>query len=381
MRNLFKTDIPANRVFGLDLIRCLGILAVVYVHGRAYLPDKIRHLYHYVIPEEVVTIFFVLSGYLIGNILIRSLQKDFSKKTIVTFWKRRWLRTLPAYFFVLCLLCIIHGLFQPGFSFQQAWKHFFFIQNVSTDINNGFFAVSWSLSIEEWFYFLTPLLIAWLHLLCKASLKTTILTTALSVIVVVTLYRYMRVQALDIRNADDWNFYFKSALLPRLDAPMYGVLAAWFRQFYPQQFRRYAVHLLAAGLILFIINKLFDPYFSSFNEVYNCVFAFAVLCSATFCIMPFFSNFHLNKGFFYRVVTKISLISYSMYLVHLAIAREWIVNKIGWGSLGISYNYTGLLQLALYWLLSIGLAILLYKYVELPVLKMRDRTTTDLSKT
>ena len=80
-----------------------------------------------------VELFFVLSGFLIGGILIRLFEepKVFGWKELLNFWLRRWFRTLPNYYLVLILNIIIvyFGVIKEDFS-QFNWKFFFFLQNL-----------------------------------------------------------------------------------------------------------------------------------------------------------------------------------------------------------------------------------------------------------
>ncbi len=71
-----------NRNFGLDFIRATAILLVVVSHCTFALPqfngqviDAIRLL-----GATGVDIFFVLSGYLIGGIILNNIQKNKTKK-------------------------------------------------------------------------------------------------------------------------------------------------------------------------------------------------------------------------------------------------------------------------------------------------------------
>jgi peptidoglycan/LPS O-acetylase OafA/YrhL len=85
-----------KRVFGLDLLRAAAILFVVIDHGNLLLPDlprKIADLFVF----DGVAIFFVLSGYLIGGILLDKLESGFNQHSLLDFWIRRWFRTLPNY--------------------------------------------------------------------------------------------------------------------------------------------------------------------------------------------------------------------------------------------------------------------------------------------
>ncbi|MDG1661044.1 MAG: hypothetical protein P8H40_06680 [Winogradskyella sp.] len=64
-----------------------------------------------------VDIFFVLSGFLIGGILLRKLEAgQTSFSDLVRFWKRRWLRTFPNYFVVLIFKCDNNLFFEKRIS-------------------------------------------------------------------------------------------------------------------------------------------------------------------------------------------------------------------------------------------------------------------------
>ena len=103
-RNLFSLGTLHNkRVFGLDVMRAAAILIVVDAHATIALKDYYSGAFwHHLLPDGV-ELFFVLSGFLIGGILIRSYEKNggFDRDLLLNFWTRRWFRTLPAYYFVL----------------------------------------------------------------------------------------------------------------------------------------------------------------------------------------------------------------------------------------------------------------------------------------
>ena len=74
----------------------------MYGHGLELIWDKFPTLAKY--GTDGVTIFFVLSGFLIGRILIRTFGAGASVSSLTTFWVRRWFRTLPAYFVTLLMV-------------------------------------------------------------------------------------------------------------------------------------------------------------------------------------------------------------------------------------------------------------------------------------
>ena len=164
----FATDTESSgRIFGLDVMRALSILMAMGYHA----------MYFFIVPFPrvlvqfesaaywCVELFFVLSGFLIGSMIAKSYVNDteYRFSHIVSFWKRRWIRTLPNYYLMLLvnlLLILIPGIRGEGFS----WKFFVFLQGF-TSRPPTFFPETWSLAIEEWFYFLIPIILALFHYL------------------------------------------------------------------------------------------------------------------------------------------------------------------------------------------------------------------------
>lgn len=159
LRKIFHLDIDQNRVFGLDVLRMIAILLVVVSHSLSFMPSRISRIFDRILLDGV-GVFFVLSGFLIGNILIKTFEKtNFTWVDIKVFWFKRWSRTLPNYYFFLILLVLINyqTVIRIG---KNIYSYFFFLQNIDHN-PQYFFGWSWSLSVEEWFYILIVLLI-WL---------------------------------------------------------------------------------------------------------------------------------------------------------------------------------------------------------------------------
>lgn len=92
------TDNP--RVAGLDIMRTAAILPVVIGHGAPLLASTGGGFPWIPLPDGV-DIFFVLSGFLIGQILFRI--PKITAPAVLAFWGRRWARTLPNYYLFLGL--------------------------------------------------------------------------------------------------------------------------------------------------------------------------------------------------------------------------------------------------------------------------------------
>lgn len=380
MKNIFKIEINDNRIFGLDLLRAFAILGVVASHGNELLPKRISDILTKLMIFDWVGIFFVLSGFLIGGILIREIeQKGFNKETLFYFWKRRWLRTLPAYFFVFAILVIIHILYNPSFDIKSIWKYPFFLQNFASPIPK-FFTESWSLSVEEWFYLIFPVSVGLLLKTKKITLKQALLFVSVAIIIFCTtvrLYRYLGY----LPNSDILNYqlYLRFQVVTRLDGIAFGVLGALCSHYYQHIFIKHKNMLAVTGILLGLAMIYEGRFYPENVAVYKNSFYWWVIegiavSITTLFFLPYLSVWHFKKGWFYWAVTRISLISYSMYLLNLALVHGVIINMlIPWNSFMQNPRLIILSKYGLYWLIVILLSVLLYKFIELPFMKLRDK--------
>ena len=156
----------AQRIFGLDLLRTLAIVGVVIGHGKPILGAADTE-FPWIPLGDGVDMFFVLSGYLIGGILISEfvVPGKLGLRELFHFLQRRWFRTLPNYYLILGVNVLFAYL---GWSMGNldffSWKFLCFTQNLNWHFE-GFFWESWSLAVEEWFYLTFPLLVLCLSIL------------------------------------------------------------------------------------------------------------------------------------------------------------------------------------------------------------------------
>jgi peptidoglycan/LPS O-acetylase OafA/YrhL len=140
-------DNSSKYVFGLDLLRAIAILLVVFSSLFFLMPNAQGLITQLMSISNVigVEIFFVLSGFLLGRkFFYFVIKEDFNFKLLSKFWIRRWFRVLPIYYLVLLInivLTLYIGLEIP----PDLWKYAFFLQNFSSPINATFFYESWSL--------------------------------------------------------------------------------------------------------------------------------------------------------------------------------------------------------------------------------------------
>ena len=350
----------ATRNFGLDLFRALAILLVVLSHGKFLLNGTVLENFPFVKILDGVDLFFVLSGFLIGGILLKSSSEGFNWQGIAHFWKRRWLRTLPNYYLILFLnfIFISCGIISGDLT-VFGWKFIVFLQNFTKPLI-GFFWESWSLAVEEWFYIFTPLLL-WL-LLKKFKLKVSFLIVTLVLMLGPLLYR---AYSFDSTLDDFWfDVKVRKVALMRLDAISFGLLLAWVYYFHKNLWDKWkkAALVLGLGIVFFLLNNT-----ASNSTFYRQVFYFSITPLAIALVLPWAEGITSSWKRLVAAVTHISKISYSMYLINLALVAQVIGLNFP-----VTGNADGIMKYLIYWGIVISASSLLYYLVERPILKWRD---------
>lgn len=362
----------SERIFGLDIMRALAILFVLLSHTVFLLPFSrdTRYLVFQYFGFFGVEIFFVLSGYLVGKILIRLLNKrPVEFKTVRHFWIRRWFRTLPGYYLALLLTTIVYGFSFKEFAFAEPYNllYLVFLQNFLSPHPN-FFPLAWSLSIEEWFYLLFPLWFVLISWLCRNQKKYQLVAILSFLLLIVTL----RVIVVAVSNPE-WDDYIKRIVPLRLDALATGVLAGFIHIYFKDFWDRYAKALLWTGLALLTATSIYFLFKRTNVDLpgnfFWKTFYFNVVSFAIAFTLPFSTgNKITHSGLFSKGIIHISLISYSLYLTHLLVMFVIItlLNKI-------SINGLYILKFISCWSFCILCATIFYRIYELPMTNLRDR--------
>lgn len=111
-----------------------------------------------------VDMFFVISGFLITGLLIKEL--DEGRVNIKRFYCRRFFKIVPQYLLAVNIGLIITFIYNiprydgvQGLSAIHYWRYFLFIQNYAMMSQMSILAHTWTISVEEQFYFIFPLLL------------------------------------------------------------------------------------------------------------------------------------------------------------------------------------------------------------------------------
>jgi peptidoglycan/LPS O-acetylase OafA/YrhL len=369
-----------RRVFGLDLLRALSVLFVVYGHGYYLIKSEVDEGIYNIPVFDGVTAFFVLSGFLIGRILLRTIEReDFGGKILLEFWIRRWFRTIPNYIAVLLFLLLAFSLLDKPIS-ENAIYYFAFSQNLYSRHPN-FFPEAWSLAVEEWFYLLIPIPLYLASRWRSLSRRRLMLICIFAVILAVTAFRMYRAYKYGYANEAQWDANLRKQVLTRLDSLMIGVLGAYLSLYHSNAWRRIAGAAFAFGILLLVGDKVFLTIFQDMHGahspemLYRNYLTLSVTPFAVLLLLPALSMWKKGGGALVSTVTFVSLTSYSMYLLNLT-PVQGVILPIALDSIKLfcwTCSQSKALAYSLYWLFTVAGAFLLYKYFERPMTGLRDK--------
>jgi peptidoglycan/LPS O-acetylase OafA/YrhL len=317
----------ASRIPELDGLRGLAIFVVLLSHylsgaGHMALPPALRQIVSATsIGWSGVDLFFVLSGFLIGGILLdaRSAPNYFR-----AFYMRRVFRIFPIYYLWILLFAVLALLGLSGFPFPfevhrqdllQIPVQLAFLQNMkfnSYEFPYLWFVVTWSLAVEEQFYLIAPPLIRFLsHRRLLAVLAATICVAPF-----IRLYVFYHIAL---------GTFAAAYLLPcRADTLACGILlaAAWREpKFHAllQKHRRtlqVALLILVAGVVL-ALHPLVGPLTLLRATVgYSW---FAALYSVLLVLVLSNTSGWLAAAMRLVPLRALGLVSYCVYIIHFPI--------------------------------------------------------------
>ena len=353
-------------------MRAAAILFVVGAHSFWVFPEASGSWVTLITFSGVlgVELFFVLSGFLIGRILYRIVtDSQFHRKQLFYFLIRRWFRTLPNYYLVLLLnilLVLIIGRNLP----ESLPKYFFFLQNITSGMDI-FFTESWSLPVEEVAYIIGPLLL-WLAVLfgTKQKRKRQFLLVTVFLLLLFLCTKIVFTSTHTLTTLEQWNIELRAVVLYRIDSIFYGVLFAYLSKVASKQWYQWRFHGVFIGLLLFFGLHAYvaSHTITEAPWLYNVLYF--PLCSLAIALwLPWLSSLRKAPVWLSRPITFISIISYSMYLLHYSILLQLLNTYVPIAAL--PDGWLPVFSLA-YIALTMGCAYLLYRYYEKPMMDLRE---------
>jgi peptidoglycan/LPS O-acetylase OafA/YrhL len=350
-----------RRIFGLDVIRAAAISMVLLghfavVHGLLFGRNSALAP----LPVFGVELFFALSGFLIGGLLIEILDREPSFRSWFIFMTRRWMRTIPLYF--LWILALLVFLPPP----EGEWAHYLlryltFTQNLAWPITptrwGGWFGHSWSLAVEEWFYLLFSVI-----LLAVAQFwqRRALLITCGIFISLPLIFRFVLGPDISGWAAIDENMRKVVAL--RLDAIAYGVIAAWLCYRKPDAIRAFAVPFALAGTALIAAN-----WYLHSNQIYfypETPLMFSLPAFSFSLLLPLASQIKSGPRFIAGAIRWLSTRAYGLYIVHFSVLQLIVID--------VQHRLVSRDRAVFYAVgMSFLISDLLFRFFEAPIMRMR----------
>ena len=138
------SSVDSHRILELDILRGIAVIMVMGPHVPAYAAWTR-------IGGWGVVLFFVLSGFLISNLLFKEYLRH-SSIDIKRFYLRRALKVYPS-FYLLLVATIIYSFF---WNISISWQSFLGELILTQNYLGGIWGHTWSLAVEEHFYLLLP---------------------------------------------------------------------------------------------------------------------------------------------------------------------------------------------------------------------------------
>ena len=325
-----------------------------------------------------VELFFVLSGFLIGNILIKIFigSNEFTFSTVRDFWIRRWFRTLPNYWLILTINIVLYSALNLQRIVPYQFLYYPFLQNLWYPDPMLFFNEAWSLSIEEWFYLTLPVVMYLTSTLFNPKDKGKFLLNVF--IAYLCAFLLIRViNAFHPINGPDQDNGIRKVVLFRLDAVMYGVLFAYLNYFkagVANRMKNFLLTMSVCGVaVMFFLMAKRDVQFRSSPDpairFASDAFLYLLLpLLFSLCLPAANSLKRMKNKRISDTIQFISKISYSIYLIHYS-----LVYLPFFYLLHATTVVATIIWYLLYWVVVIGLSAFTYKYFEQPVMKLRDK--------
>lgn len=305
------TAILADRPYypALDGVRGIAIIMVVLCHNFGFIPGFIY------LGDGGVDLFFVLSGFLITDILLKTKG---NKNYFSSFYIRRLLRIFPLYYLVVILFYLLAPLspeLRADVNYHSThWPYLvmhlnnilriIYVRPDDVILLNHF----WSLSLEEQFYLFWPLLVLWIP-------ANRVLITSIASIVALAITARLIVWL----EVEEGYTYWQIITNIRIDSIAIGCMLAGLRYVYPVRYQHYFMNfclgLLSLTALGFFYKHLADAHFPYFKVIGFS--GYAALCGllVLYCIR----QEKQPRIFASPMLIFFGKISYGLYIFHYPI--------------------------------------------------------------
>lgn len=350
--------------------------------------NKLSNLIHFDISPVFtgwggVEILFVLSGFLLFRPFADNLLNHTKPIPLGDYFRRRLLRILPAYYVQIAILGYLsfHGYYE--YQPLSNWiAHLFMVHNFSPAWSGNINGAWWTLPAEFNFYLLLPLL----FLLIR---RINIGAFFIGAVLFAMAYRVILLPFI-VGETVGYKAYMFGQIMGKIDLFAYGMLGAFIYSKYGNiiagKYKKVVeVCLIATGVmgmwvILLKLKSIGEIYWNGgvFLYVFDPLFGFFILL----LVLGITLNGKLTKSLFCnKPILFMGDISYGIYLWHFPVLRLIFDNKQILDKVHGFHNLANMtLALAAFLVMTFVLAILSYKYIELPAMRLGKQGAARLAK-
>ena len=354
-----------SRIADIEILRGFAVLFVVIFHAQGNLftwsTDGMSLFYTYFWGWFGVDLFFVISGFVIARGLVPRLlsskTQEIAVRSVLAFWVRRAWRLWPAAWLWLGLILLASVFFNSSGAFGGFRSNFEATVVGVLQVANIRFAETfmqqpygasfhyWSLSLEEQFYLLLPLMVLFFRRFLAFFL------------IALILLQFFSERTIFL-------------MVFRTDALAFGVLLAlWTKHSSYELFKPVFLRNWRAGTVLMMACFVFMGGLGSekLHLVSIKVGMLALLSALLVWIASYDADFLLRQGVLKRVMVWLGSRSYAIYLIHVPaffLVREFFFRFDSGRALGDDFFWP--FALSAFFLILI-LSELNYRFVELPL--------------
>lgn len=361
-----------NKLFfsGLNEIRAFAAFAVLFHHIELY-KNRINlksifdiDFFNYFISnlgQNGVFLFFVLSGFLITYLLLEEKQVN-NSISVKKFYTRRILRIWPLYFIIVIIgfafLPLVYNSFPDFFSSQKYYNEkienivygknlmlfLFFFSNVAMRIFSPVAGASqsWSVSVEEQFYFIWPWIVKFF------SKNLYFVLTIIIVVINLILYKINSFNNYPIFKIFISSFHIDFMAIGGISAVFYRSNIQLVERFYNNK---------SIGVLIFI-SLLIHLFYKVSNLTLSITFVLLIIL-------------FIEKKVKIKLFNQLGKWSYGIYMYHPVVMYFSFaaVHKLNLNS----FVYNNILYYILIISLTVLISFLSYKYIELFFLKVKHK--------
>ncbi len=372
-------ELKSSRMIQLDILRGVAIVLVLFTHTvlptteSGFLKPVLSYLIY--LGPTGVDLFFVLSGFLVGGLLLKEIH-DKNNLDVRRFLIRRGFKIFPSYF-VYLLFVFFFLLFLNHLSFTDSllalMPNFVHLQNYLGSTREH----TWSLAVEEHFYLILPFLLLWLvtHREDKIKSIRVLPFICLSLFIICALLRLYA-----YAYPPTYNAHFATHL--RIDSLLFGVMLAYFYHFKPEKLQFVALHrmkLVFLGIFLLFTSPALVIYDQG-NLIVGTVGP-AVVYVAYGCFLLVMVYTPVGSGYFgkwfegysARILAFVGFFSYPIYLWHLdaVLPLKFLLNRFSLMEMPREIRWISIFLI--YVILAMAVGITFGILLEKPSLAVRDR--------